>query len=226
MTRVKICGLMSREDVNIAVAAGADSLGFVTEYPVAVPWNMPRAKSAELVASAPPFVTTTAVVGGSVRQMVAIARAVRPHFLQLHGDESLDEIKAVCHALEGTGIRVIKALRINVDTGEAQFTVTDPAVACRTVAQSGIAGLVVDSKTSSRPAGTGVALDWRVIAEVSASVAVPLILAGGLTAANVGRAVETVRPYAVDVISGVEKRPGVKDPELMAQFVMAAKGLT
>jgi phosphoribosylanthranilate isomerase len=223
VTRVKICGLMSREDIDMAVAAGADSLGFVTEYPVAVPWNLSRAQSAELAAQVPPFVTTTAVVGGSVSEMVAVARTVRPHFLQLHGDESLDEISAVCDALRGTGIRAIKALRINVDTGKAQFSITDPVEACRAISQCDIAALVVDSKTSARPAGTGVALDWAALAGVSAHMKVPLILAGGLNADNVAEAVRTVRPYAVDVISGVEKAAGVKDPDLMARFVRAAK---
>src|SRR5690606_28614967 len=92
--RVKICGLMSEADVKAAVRAGADSLGFVTEYPVPVPWNISRARTRQLAASAPPFVTTTAVVGGVVEEMVSIARAVRPHFLQLHGDETLEEIQA------------------------------------------------------------------------------------------------------------------------------------
>lgn len=223
MTRVKICGLMSRSDIDMAVAAGADSLGFVTEYPVPVPWNIPRGKSAELVAASPPFVTTTAVVGGPVPQIVAIALMVRPHFLQLHGDETIEEIQAVCEALAGTGIKVLKALRIDVNTGKAQFVIQDPIEACRTLAKSGLAGLVVDSKTSSRPAGTGVTLDWSTIRQVSASIRLPLILAGGLTAQNVSQAISLVRPYAVDVISGVEKEAGVKDEHLMQEFVRAVK---
>jgi len=125
-----------------------------------VPWNIPRGKSVELAASAPPFVTTTAVVGGRVEEMVAIARAVRPHFLQLHGDETMEEIRAVCEALAGTGIRVLKALRIDVETGEARFAIKNPVDACALLERSGIAGLVLDSKTSSRPAGTGVRLNW------------------------------------------------------------------
>ncbi|MEW6380446.1 MAG: phosphoribosylanthranilate isomerase [bacterium] len=223
MTRVKICGLMSRSDIDMAVAAGADALGFVTEYPVAVPWNLTRHQAAGLVAGAPPFVTTTAVVGGAVRDMVAIALCVRPHFLQLHGDETIEDIQAVCQALTGTGIKVLKALRINVDTGKAQFSVPDPVEACRILAQSGLAGLVVDSKTSSRPAGTGVALDWNSIRDVAATIRLPLILAGGLTVHNVAQAIATVQPYAVDVISGVERETGVKDGQLMHDFVKAAK---
>lgn len=224
MTRVKICGLMSRADVEMAVSSGADSLGFVTEYPVPVPWNIPRARSAELVASAPPFVTTTAVVGGRVEEMVAIARAVRPHFLQLHGDETLAEIRAVCEALAETGIKVLKALRINVETGEALSIAGDPAEACARLEKSGIAGVVLDSKTPSRPAGTGVPLDWSSLRGLADAIHLPLILAGGLTPGNVRKATEIVRPYAVDVISGVERQTGVKDPQLMRDFVTAVKG--
>ncbi len=224
MTRVKLCGLMSRDDMGIAVKAGADSLGFVTEYPVAVPWNLKREESARLAAQAPPFVTTTAVVGGSVRDMVDIALTVHPHFLQLHGDETPEMIRDVCRALEKTGIRVLKAMRIDVDTGEARFQDTDPVRAAKKISGLGVAGLVVDSKTSSRPAGTGVALDWSLARQIADSIDVPLILAGGLTALNVTEAIEKVRPYGVDVISGVESAPGVKDEKLMAAFVTAAKG--
>ena len=223
MTRVKICGLVSAADVGLAVDAGADSLGFVTEYPVPVPWNLQRGPAAELVRGVPPFVTTTAVVGGEVEEMLAIARQVRPHFLQLHGDETVGQIEAVCMGLEGTGIKVVKALRIDVDTGQAMFAVTDPVEAALALAGAGIAGLVVDSKTSSRPAGTGVSLDWQVAARVRAAIPVPMILAGGLNPENVSRAVRQVRPHGVDVISGVESEAGVKNGELIRSFVRAAR---
>jgi phosphoribosylanthranilate isomerase len=223
MMRVKICGMMSAGDVHLAVRAGADSLGFVTEYPVPVPWNVPRRRAAELITGTPPFVTTTAVVGGPVDHVLQIARTVRPHFLQLHGDESLDEIRRVCAGLAGTGIKVLKALRIDVDTGRAQFAVDDPVEAASALAESGIAGLVVDSKTTSRPAGTGVALDWSVARRVAASIRLPLILAGGLNPENVGRAIAQVQPYGVDVISGVESAAGVKSGRLIAAFVRAVR---
>lgn len=225
MVRVKLCGLMSLEDVEIAEAAGADALGFVTEYPVPVPWNLDRERAASLVASVSPFVTTVAVVGGSPEEMVRIAKSVRPRVLQLHGDESLEDIRQVLEGLDGTGIHVIKALRIDVDTGEALFEKTDPLEASVALAGSGIAALIVDSKTSSRPAGTGVPLDWDISARMVENVDLPLILAGGLTPENVAHAVEKVKPYAVDVISGVEKESGEKDGEKMRAFVASAKKL-
>jgi len=225
MVRVKLCGLMSPEDVKMAETAGADALGFVTEYPVPVPWNLDRERAASLAATVSPFITTVAVVGGDPQEMIRIARKVRPRVLQLHGDESLEDIRQVLEGLEGTGIRVIKALRIDVDTGEALFEKADPRDAGSALAGSGIAALIVDSKTSSRPAGTGVTLDWDISARMVKEVALPMVLAGGLTVENVAGAVKKVKPYAVDVISGVEKEPGVKDGEKMRAFVAAAKGL-
>lgn len=225
MVRVKLCGLMSPDDVAMAETAGADALGFVTEYPVPVPWNLDRDHAASLAAAASPFVTTVAVVGGAPDEMVRIALKVRPGVLQLHGDETVEDIRQVLDGLEGTGIRVIKALRIDVDTGEALFEKKDPREAGQALADTGIRSLIVDSKTSSRPAGTGVTLDWDMSAGMVREIDIPIILAGGLTAENVTGAVKKVRPYAVDVISGVEKEPGVKDGEKMRAFVAAAKGI-
>jgi phosphoribosylanthranilate isomerase len=224
MTRVKICGLMSDQDVDLAARAGADALGFVVEYPVPVPWNLSRERAAELVASAPPFVSTTAVVGGTPEAILAIATVVRPNFLQLHGDETLEEIGHICSTLRPTGTKVLKALRIDVDSGEAMFSVKDPLEAAATLARTSLSGLVVDSKTASRPAGTGVPLNWGVAAKIAATLRLPLILAGGLNPENVAQSITQVRPYAVDVISGVERETGVKDERLARAFVRSAKG--
>jgi len=225
VVRVKICGMMSTRDVLLAQDAGADGLGFVTEYPVSVPWNLSREQAGELVRKAPPFVTTVAVVGGPPGRMLGIALAVRPTILQLHGDETLEEIREVISGLEGTGIGVIKALRVNVDTGLACFEETDPIKAGKALAESGIRALVVDSRTSSMPAGTGVSLDWNMAAAMVKDLDLPVILAGGLCVGNVTEAVRKVKPYAVDVITGVEGKPGTKDPVKMREFVAAAKGI-
>jgi phosphoribosylanthranilate isomerase len=166
---------------------------------------------------------TTAVVGGSVKTILQIAETVRPNLLQLHGDETVTEIGQICLSLENTGTKVIKALRIDVDTGKAKFAIEDPLEAVKVLADTGISGLVVDSKTAGRPAGTGVPLDWRVIHKLTASISIPLVLAGGLTAQNVAAAIELVQPYGVDIISGVEKAPGVKDEQRVVQFVRAVK---
>jgi phosphoribosylanthranilate isomerase len=224
MVRVKICGLQSAEDARLAEEAGADALGFVVEYPVPVPWNLSRQRAAALVAALRPFATPVAVVGGDPATLVAIARAVRPRVLQLHGDETPEQIRDVVRALGPEGIQVIKALRIEADTGLAVFAERDPVAAARAIADTGVAALVVDSKTSARPAGTGVPLDWEAVRAIAAAVRIPLILAGGLNPGNVANAIATVRPYGVDVISGVESASGVKDPAKVRAFVAAARG--
>jgi phosphoribosylanthranilate isomerase len=223
MIRVKICGLMNSADIDLCAGAGVDAIGFVTEYPVPVPWNLDRARARELVRSAPPFISTTAVVGGPVASILQIAETVKPNFLQLHGDETEEEIEQICRVAADQGIKVIKALRIDVDTGRARFSVTDPVEAARVLSKTGIAGLAVDSKTGNRPAGTGVPLDWSIVAKISSSISIPLILAGGLTIQNVTGAIERVRPYGVDVISGVEKEAGIKDAERVCRFVRTVK---
>lgn len=214
---------MTPEDVRICAGAGVDAVGFVTEYPVAVPWNISRETARELVAATPPFITTTAVVGGSVASILEIAETVRPNVLQLHGDESVADIQRICRTLSPRGVKVVKALRIDAETGRANFSEADPLEAARLLARTGISGLAVDSKTAGRPAGTGVPLNWGVVARIPPLISVPLILAGGLTIQNVGAAIEQVRPYGVDIISGVESAPGVKDAALVAEFVRAVR---
>jgi phosphoribosylanthranilate isomerase len=223
MTRVKICGLMSKADIRMCVDAGADSVGFVTEYPVPVPWNLDRTTARALAAWTPPFVTTTAVVGGPVETILGIAASVRPHFLQLHGDETKEAIEAICSDAADMGIKVVKALRIDVDSGKARFSEEDPVKASVILAETGISALAVDSKTAKRPAGTGVPLDWSIVEQIASSVSIPLILAGGLTVQNVAEAIRRVKPYGVDIISGVEKAPGVKDEQRVVQFVRTVK---
>jgi phosphoribosylanthranilate isomerase len=164
VVRVKLCGMMSEEDLAMAESAGADAAGFVTEYPVPVPWNLSVQETAALVSKASPFITTVAVVGGVPDSVVEIALRVRPKVLQLHGDETLEEITDVVRKLRDTGIRVIKAMRVDIDTGLARFDETDPVKAGRVLAESGIKALIVDSKTSSMPAGTGMPLDWEMAA--------------------------------------------------------------
>jgi phosphoribosylanthranilate isomerase len=98
------------------------------------------------------------------------------------------------------------------------------AVATLALQDAGVAGVLLDARTRDMPAGTGVSIDWGMALEVRKALSVPLILAGGLTPENVRSAVEQVRPYAVDVISGVEVSRTVKSPELVRDFVVQAKG--
>lgn len=195
-TRVKICGLTRAEDIDAAVAAGADALGFVM-WP-----GSPRAldleRLAALTARVPAFVTR---VGLFVDQSPAFIRACEAHLdlVQFHGDEAPAEC---CEATRPW----VKALRMRDDIDLARAA-HDYAAA---------RGLLLDAYKPGVPGGTGETFDWG---RIPSSLEKPVILAGGLDASNVGEAVRMVRPYAVDVSGGVEQAKGIKDPDKIRAFV-------
>jgi phosphoribosylanthranilate isomerase len=220
VTRVKLCGLTSEADVALCADAGADALGFVVEYPLPVPWTVTRERAAELMRGVPPFATRVAVVGGDAATVLAIAEATEPDALQLHLDEDEATVGAIREGLSGTGTRIVKAIRI--DAGSAP-PVEEVLASARRFLDAGADAILLDSKTSGRPAGTGKPVDWSLARDVAAGLDAPLILAGGLTPENVAGAIDTVRPHAVDVISAVEDAEHRKVPERVRSFVAAAR---
>ncbi|GHA92783.1 phosphoribosylanthranilate isomerase [Modicisalibacter luteus] len=195
-TRVKICGLTRAEDIDAAVSAGADALGFVM-WPGS-PRVLDLERLAALSARVPAFVTR---VGLFVDQDPAFVRACEAHLdvVQFHGDET----PAEC----GRATRPwVKALRMRGDI-DLEAAASDYA---------GAKGLLLDAYKPGVPGGTGETFDWS---RIPASLTKPVILAGGLDASNVGEAIRTVRPFAVDVSGGIEQAKGIKDPDKIHAFV-------
>lgn len=223
MVRVKICGNTDAEQVAWCVDAGADCVGIVVEYPVPVPWNVSREQARGLLALVPPMTTRAVVTGGEVGHVLAIARTLLPHLVQLHTDNPLDETAQIATELAAAGISLLRALRIDVATGLATGEIPDPVQAALALQETGVAAVLLDARTDRLPAGTGVSVDWETASAVRQALSVPLVLAGGLTPGNVRGAVDRVRPFAVDVISGVELSRTVKSPALVRQFVARAK---
>jgi len=224
MTRVKICGLMNADDVYLCVQAGVHSVGFVVDFPVPVPWNLTKAEARKLIQKAPPFVSSCVVTGGSIEKIMAIAKATRPNIVQLHYQETLSEVKEIAHRLSRMGIKTVKALRIDSD-GNCAFEFPDPAEAVRALAETKISALIVDAYTASLPGGTGVMVDRSTFKIIRQETSLPIILAGGLNPANVRQIIQDINPYAVDVLTGVEERPGQKDPKKVNQFMQVIKDL-
>jgi phosphoribosylanthranilate isomerase len=154
VTRVKICGITSEDDAALCVEAGADALGFVVEYPLPVPWTIDRSRAASLMAALPPFVVRVAVVGGDAPTIVAIAETTRADVVQLHLDEDEATVAAVRKRLAATGTRIVKAIRIGADPEGAQPAAHWLRLAHRFL-DAGAHAVLLDSKTRSRPAGTG-----------------------------------------------------------------------
>lgn len=202
MTRVKICGLTRPEDVRLAVALGADAIGFVfwPGSPRAVTPSSARA----IAATVPPFVTRVGVFVDAVPAAVAAAIAEAGlDAVQLHGAEPVDRYR-------GLGVRLIKLVTLDEDQAvEAAAALPDDVTP------------IVDASDRERHGGTGRLAHWPRAAALAARR--PVILAGGLTAENVDRAVSEVKPWAVDVSSGVEAAPGIKDHDRLAAFFAAVR---
>jgi len=223
MTKVKICGITELEDALVCIEAGADFLGFVTEFPVPVVWNLNRKEAKSLIEKVRDKVSTVVVTSGPINKIFDIVELTRPHFLQLHGKEKLSDIIEIVNKLTPLGIKIIKALPIQLDTRKAFFEIEEPEDALLAIQSTGVWAITVDSKTSKMPAGTGKVLDWKLVKRLRRVANIHFFLAGGLTPHNVQVAIKEVNPYGVDVITGVEKIPGKKDPEKVKLFIKAVK---
>lgn len=204
MTRVKLCGLARPEDVDAAVDAGADAVGFVSDVPVDTPREVAPERVPELAERVPPFVTTVLVtMPETPERAIGIAEEVSSDVLQLHGGMDVEGLERVAESVDARVVKVVDAEAV------------DEAARYADVADA----LLVDSAGESGAGGTGRTHDWERTRDLVADLGVPVILAGGLTPENVAEAVETVGPFAVDVSSGVEAEPGAKDHGALRAFV-------
>jgi len=197
-TRVKICGITRSEDALNAVAAGADAIGFVFYAPS--PRAVTTEKARQIFKMLPAFVTTVGLfVDAGADEVNQVLARVQLDCLQFHGDETAEFCEQFARPY-------IKAIRVREDT--------DIHLAAETYASA--RGLLLDTYVEKVAGGTGQQFDWS---RVPHDCAKPVILAGGLTAENVGDAILQTRPYAVDVSGGVEQAKGIKDPEKIEAFI-------
>ena len=200
--RVKICGITRGSDAVLAAELGASWIGFVF-WPKS-PRSVAPATASEILAELPPHVAGVGVfVNQAIDEVNGIADAVGLSAVQLHGDESTADC-AACRR------RVIRALRLRAD---------DDVRAADGIWER--TTLLVDAYDPVRYGGTGQVVDWTVAAELASRR--PTLLSGGLAPHNVAAAIETVAPYGVDVSSGVEAAPGVKDPDKLRTFFAAVR---
>ncbi|MDY3554658.1 phosphoribosylanthranilate isomerase [Gemmata sp. JC717] len=212
MVRIKICGVTTPEDARFAADAGADAVG-LNFYPQSPRYVAPQ-QAAALVRALPAFTSAVGVfVGTPMRQACAIAFQ-----LGLRGVQSYDDHPPTEDTFP---FAHVPAFRVKDREGlEAVRRFVDAAVA----AGRPPAAVLIDSFVVGQMGGTGHRAPWQLLQQFD--VGVPLILAGGLTPENVEEAVATVRPWGVDVASGVERAPGVKDPDKVARFVQNVRRAT
>lgn len=213
MPRVKICGLRRERDVRVAVAAGADAVGFVTDVDIDTPREVDPTWVGALATSTDPFVTTVAVtMPDSVEDAIETLESAKTDAIQVHADWDVDRVVDLHNSVDAD---VLMA----VDAGDHD-RLHDLEDKCDAV--------VVDSTTEEGAGGTGETHDWDALRTLMLDYSTPVVLAGGLTPDNVAEAVETVDPFAVDVSSGVEipGNEGAKDDEAIRRFCQeAGRGL-
>jgi phosphoribosylanthranilate isomerase len=196
---IKVCGITRREDADAAVRHGATAVGFVF-WPRSPRYVAPEV-AADIVRGLPPDVMAVGVfVDEPLETIRDVASTVGLRGIQLHGDEP----PAFASALDG---QVLKAMKV----GQAAEAEAWPAETL----------ILLDAIDPVLRGGTGTPVDWAAAAAVARRR--PVVLAGGLTSENVGDAVETVRPFGVDVSSGVERAPGIKDHDEIRRFVHSAR---
>jgi phosphoribosylanthranilate isomerase len=211
-TRIKICGLSQVEHVHAAVAAGADAIGLVF-YP-ASPRNVDMETAARLVSILPPFVSAVGLfVNPSREEVEAVMAQVPISLLQFHGDETLEQCCSIAEAVKRPFVR---AVRVGADMDEGDLLKYDRD--CR-AASPLFSGLLLDAFVDGYGGG-GKVFDWSLIPK---ELAPRVVLSGGLSVQNVTEAVRRVRPYAVDVSSGVELSRGVKDADKIRSFIEAVR---
>lgn len=201
-TRIKICGITRNEDATAAAAAGADAIGFVFYR------NSPRYvdphRAKAIAAGIPPFVSTVGLfVDADAAEVEASLRAFRVDYLQFHGDENPD----YCSQF---GVPFVKAIRVRPGVDLLQYAVDFSAARA----------LLLDAFVDGVPGGTGQGFDWNLILR---NLPLPIVLSGGLSPDNITDAVRRVRPWAVDVSSGVEAAKGIKDADKIKRFTRGVR---
>jgi phosphoribosylanthranilate isomerase len=202
MIRVKICGITRPEDAALAVELGAWAIGFVF-WPASPRFVSPSA-AAEIAAAVPERVERVGVfVNQPTEHILATVAGVKLSIVQLHGTETAEECLEVAHP-------VIKAVGLTGSADEERVLAMPPAVT-----------VLLDAHDPARFGGTGRTVDWASAARIAR--ARPVVLSGGLRVENVADAIAMTRPYAVDVSSGVEARPGIKAPDRLRAFMAAVR---
>jgi phosphoribosylanthranilate isomerase len=199
MTRVKVCGITCLEDAQLAVQCGADAIGFIF---APSPRRISPENAREIIKAISPFVKTVGVfVDESPDRVREILEFCGLDLIQFHGEEPPE----ICAAFMPRSVKAFRVRDGSVLSLMRQY-------------QGRIRAMLLDAFSSERHGGTGESFDWD-IALMARGLGIPLILSGGLNPANIRDAISAVRPFAVDVSSGIEARPGKKDPLLMEAFM-------
>jgi len=198
----------------MCVRHGADIVGFVVDYPRPVPWNLRAADAKGLISAVPSPAGTCIVTGGPPGKVLRLALELQPDYIQLHGGESLADTARLADALRPRGVKIIKT--VFPDTSK------EAAIA---FCAAGVYALLLDPRAPEN-AATGGTADLDAYVQLRRAVRIPVILAGGIHHGNVAEIVRLTKAPAVDLMTGVERCPGMKDEAKVVAFFHALRGIS
>lgn len=214
MTKVKICGITNKKDLQITTSAGADAVGFIVGVKSS-PRNLSIKEAKNLIRQVPLFVNSVVVtVPKNVDEVRNLCNILHPNAIQIHGNMNIRDFSTIKEAFPNLFlIRAIKVIPAKIKKRAIDVSKNYDAI-------------LLDSYVKGKHGGTGVIHDWDLSLKIKQFIhPIPMILAGGLKPENVANAIDCVQPYAVDVSSGVEKQLGIKDKQKICNFIKHAKDI-
>lgn len=253
---LKVCGLMNRKDVKMAIEQEVDILGFVVEYPRKVPWNLTGKQAEKLIEYAkeqtkqienknykiPPRrrqknCHTCIVTGGSSDKIIQLVKALKPDIVQLQYKETMEETAILTKALHQMGIQIIKAVPLQDSLREEQFGTVGWEPIIDSLCEMKIDGILIDSRNISHAEQSGEVMNlqipmkikkqlkvWEQSKDVNKYPAPKLVIAGGICPENAAAIAAKIHPHMLDVMSGVEQQPGIKDKEKLQKLIESIRG--
>jgi phosphoribosylanthranilate isomerase len=221
--KVKICGLKRKNDVQMCMNLGVDILGFVTEYPIPVPWNLSRTEALPLLSMVQSQHRSCIVTGGAPEKVIELASSLRPSMVQLHYMETLEDTIVISEALHELNIDVIKTVPPRVEDRIFQFGTSDIEKIVAELCKTNIYGLLADSRVPANASENGTRLDLDFCIEIINRSSKPVIIAGGINADNVCDILTQTGTEFIDIMTGVESSPGEKDAVLLSRLLSSIR---
>lgn len=202
---------------------GVDICGFVTDYPLDVPWNLTGEQCAKLLSYVTSPAKSCIVTGGERDKVISLALTLRPDYVQLHYKETLEDTDFIVQALSSRNIKIIKTIPSSEEERYRQFGTADLESCTQKLCHTGVAAILVDSRGPSNAASGGSSANLSLYQKVKASADCPVMLGGGITPDNCNAIMAKAQPDILDVMTGVETAPGLKSETLVSDLVSCLK---
>ena len=216
--KIKICGFMNEADIDICLEIGAaDILGFVTDYPLNVPWNLSKDRTLELLKYTrnKSDIECAMVTGGEIKKLIFLIDVIKPDYIQLHYKENT---KIITQVKEYSSIKIIKTVPNNLEDCILQSGENSIEECAKKFEQAGADILLVDSRQPSNVTEKSKFLDKNFFAKVKNSVKIPVMAAGGINPDNIKYVCDKLMPDYIDIMTGVEISPGHKSKILLEKL--------